>query len=57
MEVSVPTDPLAAMESIQSRFFFFEIVERRGNGRFGAINTSIRMAARARDLPKARQGV
>ena len=44
------------MESIQSRFFF-EIVERRSNGRYGAINAPVRMAARARDLPKARQGV
>ena len=31
--------------------FFFEIVERRGYGGFGAVNAPIRMAAQARDLP------
>ena len=36
--------------------FFFEIVERRGYGGFGAINAPVRMAAQARDLPDARRG-
>ena len=30
--------------------FFFEIVERRGYGGFGAVNAPVRMAAQARDL-------
>ena len=35
------------------RRFFFEIVERRGYGGFGAVNAPVRMAAQARDLPYA----